>query len=220
MSALWQLKNKRKILVSKLTILIVNVIIGVELLDESNASTQNRGMNMKKRIVTFLLASILLFSLSVAEASGLDDFLGGISSLFSKSEEDAHAPGETVEVDDVEITLTDVLQSSGNSYYKPQSGKVFLMIEFKIKNNRDDELDVSSLLSFSTWCDDELCVIDLEALGTGLFAGKPQLDCVIEAGKTITGIVGYQVDKDWEKVIVEYSTDVYFGEKVKFLVEK
>lgn len=177
-------------------------------------------MNMKKKIVSFLLSCTLLFSLSVAEASGLDSFLGGITSLFSKSEEDAHSPGEKVEVDGVEITLTDVMQSSGNSYYTPQSGKVYLMIEFKIKNNRDTGFDVSSLLSFSTWCDDELCVIDLEALGTGLFAGKPQLDCIIEAGKTYTGIVGYQVDKNWKKVIVEFNTDVYFGEKVKFLVEK
>lgn len=177
------------------------------------------GIHMKKKLAIFLVLLVSLFSFSAAHASGLGDLFGDITSLFGPKEEDAHAPGEAVTVDDLVVTLTDVLQSSGNSYYTPESGKVFLMIEFTIENNQKEDFSVSSMMSFSTWCDDSLCTIDLEALGTGLFAGKPQLDCIIEPGDKYTGIIGYQVDQGWEKVLIEFSTDLLFGEKVQFLVE-
>lgn len=174
---------------------------------------------MKRRIISLLLILVTVFFLCSAEASELDGLLGQITSLFSADEEGAYIRGETAEVNDLKVTLTNVYQSKGNNYYKPEKGKEFLMIEFTIENKSKSECTISSVLCFSTWCDDTLCTIDLEALSTGMLSGKPQLDTIIEPNKKFTGIIGYQVDKEWKKVVIEFSPELYFSEKVKFLVE-
>lgn len=116
--------------------------------------------------------------------------------------------------------MTNVMESRGNSYYKPEDGKVFLLIEFSIENRQSEDLTVSSMLCFSAWCDQSLCTIDLDALATGLYAGKTQLDCVIESGKKYTGIVGYQVDQNWKKMKIQFQAEPFFSESITFLTEK
>ncbi len=174
---------------------------------------------MKKRIVSLLLIVwVCVFSAS-AFATGLDDLLGGLNSLFS-SDEETFEVGELVELDGLTIKLVNVLESTGNSYYTPAAENEFLIFEFEIENLSEEELTLSTVLCFSAWCDDKLYTISLEALSTAMLSGKYQLDCVVEPGESVTGVVGYEVPKDWENAKVEFTPEALFGEKVSFAVSQ
>ena len=125
-----------------------------------------------------------------------------------------------VELDKINIALTNVYESKGSEFYTPAEGMEYMMIEFAIENTGDEELTLSTVLNFSAWCDGENYTISLEALATGMFAGRMQLDCVVEPGESVTGIVGYEIPVEWEEVIVEYCEEIVLGEKTGFVVTK
>lgn len=175
---------------------------------------------MKNRLLSFVLSLILLLSLSTgACASGLDGLFGGLTSLFS-SEEKTYGVGEIAETNDLTIELTNVMESKGNSYYTPTNGNVYLILEFCINNTSKEDILLSTALCFSAWCDNELCIINSEALATAMLSGKYQLDCGVEPGKKVTGVVGYEVPKDWKEMKIQFSKEVVFGETITFAVSK
>lgn len=172
---------------------------------------------MRKLLATFLV-TLLLFS--TASAEGFGDFLGGLSSLFSSNNEATYGVGDEAAVDDLIFKLTDVMTSKGNSYYKPDTGMEYVILQFTITNNGTDNALLSTIMNFTFWCDDTIHTIDLEALATGMLSGKYQLDCAVESGKKVTGIIGYEVPSDWKTLKVECRKEVYFGDTVTFLVER
>ena len=170
-------------------------------------------------VLALALMMALLFS-EAAYAIDLGDVFGGITSMFSPSIEDAYKVGEAVAIGDVTMTLNNVYESRGNEYYTPTEGNEYVMLEFTIENGGDEDLTVSTMLSFSTWCDDQSCSISLEALAMGMLSGKIQLDCVIEPGEKATGIVGYEVPADWQTISVKYTEEAIFGESAVFAATK
>lgn len=95
-----------------------------------------------------------------------------------------------------------------------------MIFEFEIKNTSNEELTISSLMCFTAWVDDTSYTISLEALATGALSSKYQLDCVIDPGKSVTGIVGYEVPKDWKEAKIEFTKEAIFGEKTVFAVSQ
>ena len=174
---------------------------------------------MKKILVCFMALVLVLSNAALAlDLGDMEDMFGGITSMFGPDTADAYGPQEVVEIGDISIELKDVLRSGKNAYYTPESGNEFLIIQFSIENNGAEDLTLSSMMSFSTWCDDELCMISLEALGTAMLSGLPQLDTVVESGASFTGVIGYEVSKDWDTVIVQYTDGIVLGNTVTFVV--
>lgn len=172
---------------------------------------------MRKLVILTLILAIFLQS--TAFALDMGGLLGGLTSMFSPDADDAYAPGETAEDDDVRITLTNVYTNRGNDYYTPTDGCEYVIVEFTFDNNSAEDQTLSTLLCFSAWCDNKMCSLSLEALGTALFSGKMQLDCIVESGESVTGVVGYEVPKDWEKMVVEYKKDSILSKSIKFAFE-
>lgn len=170
-----------------------------------------------KRILAFVLSLILMAG--AASAEEWSDLFGGLSSLFSSNDEITYGVGEKVEVDDLVVTLTDVMVSKGNSYYKPASGKEYVILQFEIKNDSKEDITLSTMMNFTFWCDNTICVIDVNALATAMLSGKYQLDCAVETGKKVTGVIGYEVPKNWEQLKVEFKKELLFGESVTFKVD-
>lgn len=173
---------------------------------------------MKKSVVAWILVLLLLGSASSAMAEW-GDWLGGLSSIFAADEDVAYGVGELASTDDVEIKLINVMQSNGSSFYKPESGKKFVILEFEVKNTGRKELVLSTMLCFQAWCDDEHCEISLDALALAMMNGKYQLDTVVEPGHTVRGVIGYEVPTDWQEIKVEYSEEVFLGDRLVFLIE-
>ncbi len=114
--------------------------------------------------------------------------------------------GEAVSLNDIVVTLVDVSESNGKDFFKPQDGEVFILCEFEIENNSDNEVNISSMLSFNTYIDDYSTNIDLSAVSS---SDKSQLDGSIAAGKKMNGIVGYAVDAGWSEIEIHFTPNFW-----------
>lgn len=125
--------------------------------------------------------------------------------------------GETAEIDDVSITLTDVSENFGGDYFTPDEGNVFVICEFNIENNSDEDLIVSSILNFEAYFDDYEADVSISALSA---SDKDQLDGTVAAGKKMTGVIGFEVSSDWKSLEVHYTPNIISDDKVIFVSEK
>lgn len=126
--------------------------------------------------------------------------------------------GETAELNDVRVTMTNYEESNGSEYNAPSDGNVFILVEFEIENNSDSELAVSSALSFEAYSDDYALDYSLQAL---LEKGSSkQLDGSIAPGKKMKGVVGYEVPSDWKNLEIHFKDDVWSSNKFKFEISK
>ena len=124
-------------------------------------------------------------------------------------------PGDSVELDDVVVTFIGVTESKGSTYNKPTKGNIFALCEFEIVNNSNEEISISSMLSFEAYCDDYACEYSLSALMEK--GNKDQLDGTVAAGKKMKGIVGYEIPKDWKELEIQYTLDVWNDNKIVFV---
>ena len=176
---------------------------------------------VKKQILSLMVALVMLCGCaSPAYATELGDFFGGLKSIINADDSETYGVGEVAEQEGCTIKLTNVIEGQGNSLDTPQKGNVYLIFEFEIKNTSNEELTISSLMCFTAWVDDTSYTISLEALATGALSSKYQLDCVIDPGKSVTGIVGYEVPKDWKEAKIEFTKEAIFGEKTVFAVSQ
>lgn len=126
-------------------------------------------------------------------------------------------PGETAELRGINVTLVDVTESAGSAYNTPTEGNVFVLCEFEIANESDEEITVSSVMSFEAYCDDYVCNYSFTAL---LEKGnKNQLDGTVAAGKKMNGVIGYEVPSGWRKLEIGFTPDFWSGKSMTFLAE-
>lgn len=130
---------------------------------------------------------------------------------------DGYGIGEPAEIDGVAVTLTEVEESTGSDFFTPEDGKVFLICHFDIENNSDEDLAISSLLSFDAYVDDYATSMSLSAT---VFSSDPQLDSSVAAGKKLAGVIGYEVAQDWSELEVTFTPSVWDKKGIKFIVEK
>ena len=86
-----------------------------------------------KKVVVWVVVLMLVFTntgFALDFGDALGDAFGGLTAMFAPNAEDAHLPGEVVELDDLNITLTNVYESKGNDMYTPAEGMEYMMIEF------------------------------------------------------------------------------------------
>ena len=134
-----------------------------------------------------------------------------------ENKKDTFTVGETAEMQDIQVTLSNYEESEGSSFYKPSEGKVFVLAEFEIANNSDKDLAISSLLSFKAYADDYSLNYSVAGM---IDKSDSTLDGSVAAGKKMKGWIGYEVNADWGKVEIEFSPEVWKSKKFKFLIEK
>lgn len=133
------------------------------------------------------------------------------------SGKDIFAIGETAEMNDVQVTMTDYAENKGSEWNAPADGQIYVLVEFEIKNNSDAELAISSALSFEGYADDYLANLSLGAL---MENEQTQLDGSIAPGKKMRGWIGYEVPEDWKRLEVHFTDDVWSNNKFKFEITK
>lgn len=135
----------------------------------------------------------------------------------AENEKDTFAIGETAEMNDVQVTMTDYSESNGSEWNEPADGKIFVLVEFEIQNNSDSELAVSSALSFEAYADDYAANVSLGAL---IENEQTQLDGSIAPGKKMRGWVGYEVPVEWKNLEIHFTDNVWSSDKFKFEITK
>lgn len=127
--------------------------------------------------------------------------------------ETGYGVGERAELKDVAVTLTQVEESEGTQFFAPEEGKKYLLCYFDIENNSDEDLAVSSMLSFEAYVDDYAVS---QSLGAVMAADAGQLDGTVAAGKKMAGAIGYEVAADWAEVEITFTPDVWTGKGITF----
>ncbi len=190
----------------------------------------NMCLNCGKRqggVLKYILIALAVFVVIgvVAAGFGKDDEPKKVNSDNSvendatteENKKDTFSVGETAQMQNVQVTLSNYEESEGSGFYKPSEGKVFVLAEFEIANNSDEDLAISSLLSFKAYADDYSLNYSVAAM---IDKSDSTLDGSVASGKKMKGWIGYEVDADWGKVEIEFSPDVWKNKKFKFLIEK
>lgn len=123
--------------------------------------------------------------------------------------------GEYAELNNITVSLVDVAESTGSELNKPTEGNIFVLCEFEISNDSSEEINISSLLSFNTYCDDYTCVFSLAALIEK--GNKNQLDGTVAPGKKFNGVVGYEIPADWKELEIHFTPDFWRGKDITFI---
>ena len=126
--------------------------------------------------------------------------------------------GETAEMNDIQVTMTEYEESSGSEYNTPADGNVFVLINFEIANNSDAELNISSMMNFEAYADDYALNYSLNALLEKEDAN--QLDGTVAPGKKMNGVIGYEVPADWTEMEIHFTDNVWDDNKFVFILTK
>ena len=197
-------RNKKKSPVS-LIILVVVVLVILKAASGSSSSKANSNTSTSSnKTSTSSVSSVTTTSVPEATATPVP----------AKT---SYGVGEPAESKGVTVTLVSVTESSGSTYNKPSDGNVFVLCEFEIENGSTNEITVSSMVSFTAYCDDYTCTYSLNAL---LEKGsKNQLDGSIAAGKKFNGVVGYEVPINWNELEIHFTPNFWSGKDIIFVAE-
>lgn len=160
---------------------------------------------------------------SDAETSGADETTEepvDKSGNENEPEKTEFGVGETAELDDVQITLLNATESSGNEYIIPDEGNIFLILEFEIANNSNSDITISSIANFEAYCDDYALNQDIMGLQVPEAEGKNQLDGSVASGRKMNGIIAYQVPSDYSAFEISVSPDFWSANDINFVINK
>lgn len=138
----------------------------------------------------------------------------------SKEKETVFTIGDTAEYKDVQISLLSYEESTGNDWSTPADGKIFVFAEFEIVNNSKDEISISSMLSFESYCDDYKLDYSSNALMAISTEDSKQLDGSIAPGKKMKGVLGLEVPSDWKNIEIYYKDNAWLDSNFSFVIEK
>ena len=176
-----------------------------------------------KRFLALMVIAMLVVTAGSAFAldlGNLTDMVGGLESVFGSTDEVTYGINERAETNGISATLTNVMESKGGSEYKPENENVFVICEFRIENNSDEDLMISSVMCFSASFDDKTYAESIEALGVAMFSGKYQLDRLVEIGEKVNGVVGYEVPAEWQEMQIRFTPEIYSGDRLVFAASK
>ena len=131
-----------------------------------------------------------------------------------ESTEEFFYMGDVVETNKVRAIITGAERSEGSDFNKPADGHEFIIVNMTIENISDEEINVSSLLSFDAYVDD---VVLNENFGAMMEAGQT-MDGTIAPGKKLVGSLGYEVPKDWKTLEIHFEPDVWDDVKIKWII--
>lgn len=130
---------------------------------------------------------------------------------------EAFEVGDTAEYKGVKVTLNSVKESKGSQFNKPTEGNVYLLVDFTIENGTNEDLVVSSMLSFDAYQDGYSTNLSLSAL---IEKTGEQLDGTIAPGKKMQGAIGYEVPATYSEFEINYQADVWDDQKFTFVYKK
>lgn len=119
--------------------------------------------------------------------------------------------GDTLQDGDVKI----VFMSSGeykeeNEFLQPDEGNKYIFLTFYFENNGKSDQSISSF-SFDCFADGYAA--------EAYYGGEKDLSATLSAGRNTIGSVYFEIPVDASQIEVEYTTNVFTSEKIKFLYE-
>lgn len=173
----------------------------------------------RKHPILGALVILLGIGMIVAALGGGDEpsKVGETQQEQKQEEQTEFYVGDIVSLNDVEVTFISCEETKGANFMEPEAGNVFLLCEFEINNKSDKDIAVSSLLSFEAYADDYTTNMSLSAT---VSSNKSQLDGTVAAGKKMSGVIGYEVSKDWNTFEIRFTPDFWARKDITFIASK
>lgn len=140
------------------------------------------------------------------------DVQGNNTKETSKEASTEFMVGQTVSSDKYGLKisfLSSGIYESDNQFLQPAEGNIYYYCEFEFENISDDDSVVDI---FKAYVDGYS--VDSKYLSTDDYIGVTTLS----AGKKIKGRVYYEIQKDFEKLELEYEWNMFLDDKVTFVV--
>lgn len=135
----------------------------------------------------------------------------------SEAENEIFGLNDTAIFKNLKITATKLEESEGNDFFKAESGKVFVGVNFEIENISDETQNISSLLLFDAYADDIKCDYSVSA---NTAFGDGTLDGELSQGKKLVGWYAVEVPQEWQQLELEVKSDWLSNNKAKFVFTK
>ena len=185
---------------------------------QCGAQQKSTGKIIAIVIVIFILIGVIATIFGGSDKPTLVEQNGSSSgSNHGNNSQTIYNVGDTVSLNDVNVTLVNVSENSGGNYMTPSSGKVFVVCEFEIENNSEKDIAVSSMMSFEAYIDDYSTAMNLSAM---LSTDNTQLDGTIGPGKKMNGVIGYEAPSDWTSIEISFTPDFWAGPDITFTYSK
>lgn len=98
-----------------------------------------------------------------------------------------------------------------NEFMQPKDGNKYIFLKFAFENTSTSSDDSISMYSFEAYADGYSA--------EQYFGGDDDLSATLSAGRGTTGYIYFEVPKDAETIEVEYETNLFTEEKIKFIYE-
>lgn len=177
---------------------------------------KNKRKLIKKTLcIAFSAIMLLGFAACSSDKPAKESYSGEEATV--KEEKTTFALNETAVFKNLKITATELKESDGESFFKPESGNVFVGVKFTIENISDEEQTVSSLLLFDAYADD--VSYSYSITGTTAF-GNETVDGTIAPGKKIVGWYGVEIPANWEELEINVKNDLLSDNPATFVFGK
>jgi len=124
--------------------------------------------------------------------------------------EGRYGPGDTVRLNDVQITFHGITETIGDGLFTPEADRIFVIADFTVENNSKAKINISSVFGSDAYCDDYLVSESMEAE-----LGDPQhrnnLTGSLDPGRKMRGIIGYELPAQWRVIEIILRTDWWRG---------
>ena len=173
-----------------------------------------------KKLLTILFALCISLSISACssklpEKKAATDTVSNVAS--QKSEDQTFSINDTAVFKTLKVTATKLEESNGKDFFEPESGNVFVGVNFEIENISDEAQNISSLLLFDAYVDDVKCDYSLSA---NVAFGDGTLDGEISPGKKLVGWYAVEIPQEWKQLELEVKSDWLSDSKAKFVFTK
>lgn len=120
--------------------------------------------------------------------------------------------GDTIEDGNTKI----VFMSSGeyteeNQLLQPEAGKKYIFLQFAFENTSKKSDTSISFYSFECYADGYAAEM--------YYSGDNDLSATLSAGRATMGYIFFEVPTDAQEIEVEYTTNIFTAEKIKFIYE-
>lgn len=173
-----------------------------------------------KRFFALFISACILFALAgcdledsptkeTPDNNGVSDVSADKTSNFGLN--------ETAVFKNLKFTAIEIQESSGQDFFEPESGKIFVGIKFTIENISDETQSVSSLLLFDAYADDVKCDYSLSA---NCVFGDGTLDGDVAPGKKLIGWYALEVPQNWQTLDLDVQSSWLSGASTRFVFTK
>lgn len=135
----------------------------------------------------------------------------------TEAKDTTFALNETAVFKSLKFTATEIKESTGTQYLKPENGNVFVGVKFTIENTSDEAQTVSTILLFDGYCDDVKA--EYSFTGATVF-DEGTLDGDVAPGKKLVGWYALEVPEDWTNIELHVKSDWLSDSTGVFVFEK